>query len=192
MKTIVIRSILAGSFLLSLITPLSAVVINIAPSDAILSGNQTGQTQIDAFIASTLNGATEAYKKDVDGGVETPLVNSYNTTFNPASEPSGATITYEGGPIVNPSAYLLVKDGNATPAWYLFNLTGLGWTGIETLELTGFWENTQGAISHVALYGGGGTGIRGVPDGGSTIALLGGALMLLGALARRGFTLSEV
>jgi hypothetical protein len=82
-----------------------------------------------------------------------PLSRSYSTTFSPPTDPSGATITYGAGSFVGPTAFLLVKDGNQTPAWYLFNLTSLvGWDGKETLELSNFWPQ-QGSISHVALYG---------------------------------------
>jgi hypothetical protein len=79
----------------------------------------------------------------------------------------------------------LVKDGKlGDPAWFLFDLTALGWNGTETLEFTGFWDGAKGAISHVTLYGRRQPG-NGVPDGGVTAALLGLGVLGLGFLARR-------
>jgi hypothetical protein len=93
------------------------------------------------------------YKMNVGGPVEGTLAGSYNTTFNNTpTDPSGAIIQYTGGNIVGGHQYMLVKDGKQEPAWYLFDLTALGWDGLANLELTGFWPD-QGAISHVSLYG---------------------------------------
>lgn len=98
----------------------------------------------------------ELYKYEVDNGVPTeegPLAGSYQTTFIPSSgDASGATIEYTGGPYVGDPAYLLVKDGNSVPVWYLFDLMALGWNGVETLSLSDFWPG-QGSISHVSLSG---------------------------------------
>ena len=110
------------------------------------------------------------------------MAGSYATTFaNTASDPADATITYTGGNIVGATAWLLVKDGNNNPAWYLFNLTTLGWNGTDVLQLTGFWPGS-GAISHVALYGTPGTS---VPDAGTTMALLGLGIGALGFARRK-------
>lgn len=81
----------------------------------------------------------------------------------------------------------------------LFNLTALGWNGMETLTLSGFWADTKGAISHVTLYGTRDGGVDGGTDGGggdggqdgggapepTTLALFGAALALVGARLRR-------
>jgi hypothetical protein len=144
------------------------------------TGNDTKQSDINAAIAPIIGTATEYYKAEVDGGKEEGLLwNSYQTTFsNTPLDPSNATVEYVGGWYIGSVAYALVKDGNQTPAWYLFNLTALGWTGTETLEFVGFWPN-QGAISHVSLYGG-----YTVPDGGSVAMLLGAALIGLAGLRR--------
>jgi hypothetical protein len=148
------------------------------------TGNQTAQPQIDAAIAGFLGTATELYKANVGGAEEGSLAGSYETVFNPATNPTGATITYVGGSIVAPPSWLLVKDGNAEPAWYLFHLNDgvVGWDGTETLVLENFWAGTTGAISHVTLYGTPGTS---VPDGGMTLAFLGAALFGLETLRRR-------
>jgi hypothetical protein len=92
----------------------------------------------------------ELYKQNTGEAFDTgPLAGSIVTTLN--GDLSGGTIAFTGGPF-NFVDYLFVKDGNQTPAWYLFDLDALGWNGSETLELSEFWPN-QGSISHVALYG---------------------------------------
>jgi hypothetical protein len=142
------------------------------------SGNETSQNEINAIIAAFVG--TELYKSEVDGGGEFgAFAGNYTTTyFNTATDPSDADIVWDGGAFItgNP-IHLLVKDGNATPAWYLFNITG--WDGMETIELRNFWPN-QGAISHISIYGNG----TSVPDGGSVALLLGMALMGLAGFRR--------
>ncbi|RPH50434.1 MAG: PEP-CTERM sorting domain-containing protein [Desulfobacteraceae bacterium] len=82
----------------------------------------------------------------------------YQTTFsNTPEDPEDALIEYIGpgtpsSYITGSPLYLYVKDGNNVPAFYIFNLTSLGWNGTDDLDLQDFWPN-QGAISHVAIYG---------------------------------------
>ena len=156
---------------------------SLIPSPCIDYGNDTSQAVIDTVIAPIIGTAVELYKQNVGGSEVGLLASSYTTTFNSPSDPSGGTITYDGGPIVT-DAFLLVKDGNQEPAWYLFDLTGtcplLDWDGMETLELSGFWPG-NGAISHVSLYG-----TQGVPEP-TTMLLLGTGLVFLAGFGRKKF-----
>ncbi len=132
------------------------------------------------------------YKAEVGGSDSGTFASSYNTVFMAtANDPSGATISYVGGlvPTANP-LYLYVKDGNHTPAYYVIDISA--WNGTESLVLQGFWPQ-QGAISNLQILGGStvgqpgprpGPGV-GVPDGGSTVALLGAGLTLLAVMRRR-------
>jgi len=130
-----------------------AFALAITPDMSILDGNETAQPQIDAAIAGTIGDATELYKSNVGGVEENAFADSYDTQyFNEPLDPAEATISWIGPDIVGPVAFLLVKDGNQEPAWYLFNLTDMLWEGTDDLVLTGFWPG-QGAISHVSLYG---------------------------------------
>lgn len=105
--------------------------------------------------SSLIGDYTEVYKQDVGGGESGALAGSYTTTFAPPTNPNDATITWDGGSFVNTEKiYLLVKDGNATPAQYLFDISN--WDGKSTLVLQGFWKDVQGSISHVSIFSQGG------------------------------------
>jgi len=125
----------------------------ITPDSPLLvtTGTETSQSAIENYITTTFT-VDGIYKQDVGGGeTGVDFANSYTTTFdNEPLDPQEATITYDGGDsIFCGTCYLLVKDGNQDPSWYLFNLNF--WDGTETLNLSNFWP-TQGAISHVSIY----------------------------------------
>jgi hypothetical protein len=150
------------------------------------TGPETSQKKIEAAIAAYIGASVELYKENVGDGFDTgPHASNYKTTFsNSAADPMDALIEWVGpGFITSNPVFLLVKDGNHSPGWYLFKITvgGAGnWDGKEDLDLQDFWPN-GGAISHVTLYGS--TQNR-VPDGGSLSVLIGMSLAGLAAARR--------
>ena len=123
-----------------------------------LTTNLNSQSQIDALINSVLTpDPTVVYKQDVGAGESGSFAASYSTAFfNTPTDPQDATISYVSGPTIKSSfsnIYLLVKDGDQTPAAYLFDISTL-WNGTDPLVMTGFWPQ-QGAISHVSIYASG-------------------------------------
>ena len=146
---------LAGISMLFLAVPAQALIITPDDCDTTIScetGTQTSESVIRDYIINNY-GVEQLYKQDVGGGEEGSLSGSYTTSFfNSGSDPEDAEIVYDGGDTAScPTCLLLVKDGNHSPAWYLFDLSSL-WDGMETLYLDGFWPQ-GGAISHVSLYG---------------------------------------
>lgn len=123
----------------------------------------------------------ELYKADVATPVEESglFTDSYNTEFfNTSTDPDSALITWSGPSFIGcPVCYLLVKDGNHSPAQYVFDIGG--WDGMMDIELNNFWPQ-NGAISHIAIYG----GVKppneeGVPEPG-TVVLFGMGLLGIG------------
>lgn len=187
----VTKAVRAGLFVAASVCTsyaLSIAPLSITPSDSQWQGNDTSQPDINIVISGVIGNSTELYKQNVGESGDTGFFAANYTTVFAATptDPSAATVTWDGGAFIPATAYMLVKDGSQIPAWYLFDLSALGWDGKHTLELTGFWPN-QGAISHVAFYSGQ-SDIPGVPDGSSTIAMLGLAFGVLGLLrTRRSF-----
>lgn len=138
-------------------------------------------SQIQAFVGSPVS-LTEVYKQDVGGSESGAYASSYTTTFNSNNNPSGALIDYISGPSISgASVYLYVKDGNHSPSYYIFNITG--WNGKDDLVLQGFWVG-PGAISHVSILSGG-VRTTAVPEAGGTLSLSAVSLFVI-ALARPG------
>lgn len=159
----------------------TANALILTPGGQLYSGNETGQAAIDlALIGYGIDPNTELYKDNVGGLEEGSFAMYYTTTyFNDPLDPKDAEITWDGpGKITDPD-YLLVKDGNQEPAWYLFDING--WDGMETIYLNDFWPR-QGAISHVTIYGGGGS--NEVPEP-TTMLLFGAGLAGLAGLRRK-------
>lgn len=173
----------------------AAHALTISPSDAFATGTvNSNLSPTEIGTIHSLGTLSLLYKAEVGGSDSGTFAASYNTTFaDTPTDPSGATISYVGLPALVPSAnplYLYVKDGNQNPAYYVFNISA--WNGMDNLVLEDFWPQ-QGAISNLQILGGTTTGEipprditpPGVPDGGSTVVLLGMGLVLVAFLRRK-------
>ncbi|WP_207389297.1 PEP-CTERM sorting domain-containing protein [Marinobacter halodurans] len=124
---------------------------------------------------------TLLYKAEVGKSDSGTFASSYNATWN-SSDPEAGTISFLGGSnpyIMCGECYLAVKDGNHSPYYYFFDISG--WDGMESLALSGFWPS-RGAISHAAIWGV--EGEHEVPEP-ATLALLGIGLIGFAALRSR-------
>jgi hypothetical protein len=181
--------------LLKVLVVLCALLLFAAPANALSitpstipqnTGDQNDMPDIWAAIKpiiTPLDPMSPLYKSSVGGAEEGSLAGSYQTTYsNTLSDPSDALIKYTGGcSIGGTDVWLLVKDGNQKPAWYLFDLDLLGWNGLEDLRLSGFWPR-KGAISNVSLYG----TWQQVQEP-ATLLLLGFGIIGLAAVGRKKF-----
>lgn len=123
---------------------------------------------------------TLLYKAEVDDGAEEGLFAPfYETKFlNSATDPSGAQIKNSlVASITCGECYLAIKDGDHSPGYYFYDLSG--WNGRETITLSYFWPE-KGAISHVSIWG----NRQSVPEPG-TLSLLGAGLLLAAFGSRR-------
>ncbi|MCA8927357.1 MAG: hypothetical protein KDC18_04755 [Alphaproteobacteria bacterium] len=157
LRTVGVGVILFGAVLSQGAQALVIDAATLSPTDIAASGDENGTSQILAAIDQMgIDVGTEFYKDNVSSGEEKTLAGSYETVFSHTdSHPTYATITYGSGLIVGPTAWLLIKDGNASPNWYLFDLTHeFLWDGKETIEARNFFAG-QGSISHVSLFGSG-------------------------------------
>lgn len=154
MKTASIRTLLLG-VLLALVGQAQAVLL-LSPGGEFTSEtfypayNNPDEADVSAIVGSTV----DLLYKDNVGGVEEGMANfmaSYETTYdNTPMDPADALITYVGGDVMSGASWLLVKDGNQNPSWYLFDISS--WDGIEDIQLSNFWP-AQGAISHISIFG---------------------------------------
>lgn len=179
MKKNILGAVIVG-LLMTLTT--SAWALTITP-ETLPQWTGTFNENLDAAGVAAKVGSvalSEFYKADVGVADVWDFASSYETVYsNSATDPSDATITYVGGPaiVANP-LYLLVKDGNNNPYWYIFDLVSLRWNGTETLELKDFWPN-RGAISHVAIFG-----VAAVPEP-ATLILIGLGLLGIAGIRRK-------
>jgi hypothetical protein len=157
----------------------NANAILLAPANATWTTNTNSNLNAAGVAAVTgISGLTLLYKQNVGGGEEGSLASSYTSSIGDA----GGFIDYVSGPSVFcGTCVLIVKDGNQTPAQYLFNLSDVGenpihWDGLERITLASFWPG-PGAISNVAIWGT--TTTTNVPEPG-TLGLLGAGLLAFG------------
>ena len=157
--------ILIGLALAAITSQAQAIPLTITPTeiDGVLCTSTTcwsGNTpnNPDAADVSSIVGVANLvslYKADVADPVveEGPFASSYDTTFsNSTTDPSDALIKYMAGSdsISCLECFLLVKDGNQDPIWYIFDIGS--WNGTDSISIEGFWPD-QGAISHVTIFG---------------------------------------
>jgi len=165
MRTFKLLLVLCGLLLFA--TQVHAIPVTLDPTTDILpydwtiNGNDHSTNVIRGLVAPYIGTAESLYKANFGGVEEGDLWDNYTTVFsNTSTNPRNALISHDGGANIGPVAWLIVKDGDAVPNWYLYNLTDLGWTGTETITLQNFFidnpltsDNDGGSISHVELLG---------------------------------------
>ena len=162
---------------------LTANAIELIPGDEIATSNETKNLKVSEIedLVGTDCDLISAYKSNVGGEEEGGFADDYSTEYSPSADPEDATISWDGpDSISGAEIYLLVKDGNSTPAQYLFDIST--WNGQDDIQLTGFWSGESGSISHIEILYCEGTS---VPDGGASVLLLGIGLLGLGAVGLR-------
>jgi hypothetical protein len=120
------------------------------------NSNLGNVTAINNAFGTSLSSISLLYKANVGNPVTedgtAAYQAAYSTAFSPAGDEANATITYgSGSKIVETPLYLIVKDGNHSPAQYLFDITSWDRT---VLTLENFWAGRGGSISNVAIWGG--------------------------------------
>jgi hypothetical protein len=117
-----------------------------------------------AFVVDLDDFVSFQYKANFgEAGDSGPFASSYTTSWvlDDEDEPTGGFVMdVVGEDLVDfAKIYLIVKDGNQTPAQYLFDISV--WDGTD-IELSGFWDPGKGSISHIEIWGG---GVRPPPTG---------------------------
>jgi hypothetical protein len=158
-----------------LLTPGSAGWQGASPSNPNADGVET--------ITGTSAQLTQVYKYNASGSESGGFASSYQGTYTPSLlAAQDATISYGSGSVISGTAiYLLVKDANLSPKWYIFNISS--WNGTEQIKVDGYFPQQLG-ILYVSIFSGQG-GATKVADAGSSLALLGLGLAALGLVQRK-------
>lgn len=133
------------------------------------------------------DGLVELYKSDFGGTDSGDFADDYITIFfNDNNDPNYATISWDGSDSIDcPVCYVWVKDGNAKPNIYIFDISN--WDGMSSIFLEGFFtgggRDGGGAISNVGILGKSG-GETQVSEP-ATLGLLGLGLLGIGFARRR-------
>ena len=183
-RTLVVAGIMMGA-------ASQAQALSISPTTTPVWYSNTTPALDAAAVASIVGSPVSlalVYKQDVGSATDTgTAAGLYSTSFTYTTGASGATISWDGPSmaISCPTCYVVVKDGNNTPAQYLFTLNS--WNGTDNLVFSDFWP-ANGAISHIAIFnnageGGGGT-VAAIPEA-STYGMMLAGLGLVGFAARR-------
>ncbi len=174
MKTHYFRSLITTMLMMFALEAQAFVIttttIDGTPCDYTVSGvtcwSGSSPNNPDADDVSSITGVADLvslYKADVPNTgrdtVESGLLTSfYETSFSPVPsdpseplDPENALISYVGGDFIScPECFLVVKDGNNDPIWYIFDIGS--WNGMDDIEILNFWPD-KGGISHVDIVG---------------------------------------
>lgn len=165
-QTSVIGGVLGAGFALFTLgavmaTPAHALVLS--AGDAICTSDANGGNDTTFLSGCGYSGLTQYYKSDRgDGAPNTDsgsFADNYTTTFG-LTPGASALIEYDGAPdpkISCPDCYLIAKDGNSTPNWFLFDLGS--WNGTDDISIGSlFYRDVNGRLveqnySHVSIWG---------------------------------------
>jgi PEP-CTERM motif len=182
------KLLFAAVALLGMASAANAIIVLSPGTPGVIPGTGYGPSNCEPGCVNTVfstSGLSLLYKSDAGdtlvGADSGTFADSYTTWFyNDIGDPDNALLFFDGGPTIScPSCYLAVKDGRHSPGYYFYDLSS--WNGIEAISLENFWPE-GGAISHVSIWGRGGTTNVAEP---STLALLGLGLLALGVVRRR-------
>jgi hypothetical protein len=172
--------------------PATSHALVLTAANAICTSDSNGGNDTVFLTACGVTNLDLLYKANRGGSEEGSFAGDYSTAFAP---PTTALITWDGfgADIINcPTCFLVAKDGNSTPNWFLFNLGS--WDGEEEISIgTLFYKTNPNGnqivqdFSHVSIWsgvGGGGGGEVEIPEPG-VLFLMGAGLLGLGLARRR-------